>query len=102
MALILERTYLEAIPELSDSQLMEACAEAEPGEWQDAAIRELITERGYSRDDITDEIDRVLYLRDARTARMTVIGSTKSKDVAAGMMCKVWPARVRLAIGEGA
>ena len=63
MALILERTYLEAIPELSDSQLMEACAEAEPGEWQDAAIRELITERGYSRDDITDEIDRVLYLR---------------------------------------
>ena len=39
---------------------------------------------------------------DARTARMTVIGSTKSKDVAAGMMCKVWPAKVRSAIGEGA
>lgn len=28
---------------------------------------------------------------DSRTAQMKVICSTKSKDIAAGMMCKVWP-----------
>jgi len=63
MALILERNHLQAIPELSDRQLMDACAQADPGERQDAAIRELITERGYSQEYIADEIDRVMYLR---------------------------------------
>jgi hypothetical protein len=61
--LITERNYIEAIPEMSDSELMSACAEAEPGDWQDAAIKELLDERGYSREDVQDEADRVLYWR---------------------------------------
>ncbi len=64
MALILERNCIEAIPQLSDSHLMEACAEAEPlSAFQVRALAELTLVRGYSHEEIQDEVDRVLYLR---------------------------------------
>ena len=61
--LIEGRSYIESIPEMHDSELFRACVEAEPGPFVDAAVKELTMERGYRREDIEDETDRILAMR---------------------------------------
>ena len=67
------RNYLEAIPEMSDSDLMAWAAESryDDGAEPDAVRWELVEERGYSEDDIEAEYDRLLAHRAAshRAAR---------------------------------
>ena len=66
------RNYLEAIPEMSDSDLMTWAAEARYDDGAEpAAVRRELVERGYSDDDIEAEYDRLLALRAAshRAAR---------------------------------
>lgn len=70
MALInVNRNYLEAIPEMSDSDLMAWAAQAmyNEGEAPKVVRDELTNERGFSEGDIDDEYDRFLAMRARRS-----------------------------------
>jgi hypothetical protein len=71
MALIPDRNYLEAVPAMSDSDLMAWAAEAmyEEG-FAPEAVRAELLDRCYTQDDIEAEYDRTLLarLRDKREA----------------------------------
>jgi len=68
MALIVNRNYLEAIPEMSDSDLMAWAVQSmyNEGEAPKAVRDELVNERGFSEGDIDDEYDRFLAMRARR------------------------------------